>query len=361
MAAPELIWDLGTAYDFFVSLEVLHFPSRYGVRGVWAAGMRSRLPNADREFLEESIGSMFFGVPLYWVYKLPPPKDSATAIRALEKTEPARRIVDLYYHPSEEPNGWDKTLMAVLEGGKYTDEDIDTLRALGKGKGEKIARKDIEKMLSWWAQPQEFGERLLKALQAYYEVFFAEEERRIYPALQDALSEAQELASKMTVGELVEELSQGVSFVGDKLDMTSLILAPSFWSSPLIYFGGFSKDETLILYGGRPEDASLIPGEAVPDSLLRGLKALSDPTRLKIMYYLSTESLTPTQLSHRLRLRAPTVVHHLQNLRVAGLVQVNISEGKERSYGARVGAVFATCEALRRYLDLAPEQESIAE
>ena len=41
----EITWDLGTAYDFFISLEVLHEPSKYGIRGVWAA-ILSKYPMA---------------------------------------------------------------------------------------------------------------------------------------------------------------------------------------------------------------------------------------------------------------------------------------------------------------------------
>ena len=48
----ELIWEVGTAYDMFTSLDVLHTPDRYGLRGSWAAGVRSRLPVAQREMLQ---------------------------------------------------------------------------------------------------------------------------------------------------------------------------------------------------------------------------------------------------------------------------------------------------------------------
>ena len=48
MDAPRISWDIGTAYDFFVSLHILHHPSDFGVRAAWAAGMRSRLPCTPR-------------------------------------------------------------------------------------------------------------------------------------------------------------------------------------------------------------------------------------------------------------------------------------------------------------------------
>ena len=49
---PQISWDMGTGYDFFVSLLVLHHPAKFGLRGAWAAGVRSRLAQEEREFLE---------------------------------------------------------------------------------------------------------------------------------------------------------------------------------------------------------------------------------------------------------------------------------------------------------------------
>ncbi len=76
-------WDHGTAYDFLSSLYVLHFPDEYGLRGAWAAGVRSRMPNEVRDFLEVVIGD--FNIPLAWINSLPEPKDAATALVALKQ------------------------------------------------------------------------------------------------------------------------------------------------------------------------------------------------------------------------------------------------------------------------------------
>ena len=48
---PQLSWDTGTAYDFFISLSVLHEPDSFGLRSSWAAGVRSRLSTDDRKTL----------------------------------------------------------------------------------------------------------------------------------------------------------------------------------------------------------------------------------------------------------------------------------------------------------------------
>ena len=106
----------------------------------------------------------------------------------------------------------------------------------------------------------------------------------------------------------------------------------------------------LLLFGSRPADAALVPGEVVPDAMLRSLKALSDPTRLRILRYLAVEPLTPSQLSTRLRLRAPTMIHHLNNLRLAGLVHLSLDKQGERRYAIRTERVAETFDALKNFL-----------
>ena len=51
---PIIHWDWGTAYDLFASLHVLHHPEKFGLRGSWAAGVRSRLTVPQRTILEDS-------------------------------------------------------------------------------------------------------------------------------------------------------------------------------------------------------------------------------------------------------------------------------------------------------------------
>ena len=94
---------------------------------------------------------------------------------------------------------------------------------------------------------------------------------------------------------------------------------------------------------------SAIPGELVPDGLLISLKALADPTRLKILCYLNQEELTPSELSRRLNLRAPTVTHHLKELRLAGLVNLTL-HGQEKLYRARLEALDAMQGDLKEFL-----------
>lgn len=346
---PRLLWDIGTAYDFFVSLKVLHEPSVFGLRAAWAAGMRSRLPAEARETLEQLHQLKFAILPFHWVHKLPAPKDSQAVLRALAELAPEDRLPEFGKDP-EMPLEVAAVLSEVEANEAWDDEQVGDILGAFKDKPEDECpkRESVELMLEWWSRRGEFGERLLSALRAYHEVFFAEEENRIRPALQLALEQAQLRATQISVLDLLEELSQGVR-LEEGFETPELVLAPSYWGTPLIIYGRATKDRTIILFGARPREASLVPGEVVPDALLRTLKALSDPTRLRILRYISEEPLTPSQLSNRLRLRSSTVVHHLDLLRLATLVQFSIAgHGVERRYSARpevIAAIFANLEA----------------
>jgi DNA-binding transcriptional ArsR family regulator len=354
---PRLSWDIGTAYDFFISLEVLHNPDDYGLRASWAAGVRSRLPTAERKLLEEV--QSFVWVPLHWINSLPAPKDAASALWTLRQTPPAERLMALT--SCCEMEDFIAVYKRVAERRSWGKDDVEAIREiLAREKKEKkhaaTFLKGLPKYLDWWTRLEEFGELYLSAQQSFYQVFFAEEEKRIAPYLQEALDWAQELAERLSLPDLLVELSQGVHFDED-FDTPELILAPAYWSTPLVIWSKVNPERTLFLYGARPADATLIPGEAIPETVLRALKALADPTRLQILRYLNEEQLTPAQLSRRLRLRAPTVIHHLSTLRLAGLVHLTVDSQGEKRYAARLEAVPGTFSNLGEYLQVGEKVE----
>jgi DNA-binding transcriptional ArsR family regulator len=241
-------------------------------------------------------------------------------------------------------------LKEVSLRGSWSEKDQEVLRlSVHLIKKAPPRPRILKTILDCWAHPIEFGERFLLALQAYYQSFFAEEESRIRPALQNSLAYARERSKQVALPDLLEELSQGVRFASLG-QVSELVLAPSYWSTPLIIYGRVSDERTLILYGARPATDSLVPGEVVPDALLQSLKALADPTRLRILSYLAEKPHTPAQLSRRLRLRPPTVIHHLNVLRSAGLVQLTLETEGERCYAARTESLGATFHNLQDFM-----------
>ena len=364
MTTPQLTWDIGTAYDFFISLYTLHHPDEFGLRASWAAGVRSRLPQDTREFLQEV--QTFMSWPIGWVYSLSAPKDAQTVLTTLAAIPAADRLTALTLHGMADSD-YATVLHTISQRGQWQEDDFQTLlnmmMAEQGGKAPKQKKTHLKKylntFLTWWLQPEEFGQRYLAALQSYYEVFFAEDEKRIRPALQEAVTQAQELAQKLSIPALLEAISQGVQFE-ETPNTAELVLAPSFWSSPLLLYGPTTPERMLLVFGGRPSTASMVPGDVISDALFQALKALADPTRLRILRYLMAEPMTPAELARRLRLRAPTVVHHLHALRLARLVHLTISYDG-RHYQARREAISETYTMLDAFLGIADtDKEKLA-
>lgn len=60
-------------------------------------------------------------------------------------------------------------------------------------------------------------------------------------------------------------------------------------------------------------------------------QALSNPTRIKILYLLKQQSLTVTEISNRLEVSQSAVSHQLRELKLARLVR-NQKQGREMIY-----------------------------
>ena len=342
----ELFWDTGSAYDLFTSLFVLHHPEDFGLRPSWAAGVRSRLGASDRIILEKAFS--FLPFPFRLLAGMPGLKDARAGLDYLETILPADRLDLLMIHATT-PESVVDLLHRVGSTGHFSEADLDTVRKIYIRRGRPVSAHDVANLLDAWASRENFGEQYLIALRGYYDAFFFEEENRVSSAQKRALAMAQQMARELPVPDLLEKLSHGVSFTA-YLNVARVTLIPSYWSNPLIFFNLISPDHLLILYGGRPETESLIPGEVVPEGLLNVLKGLADPTRLQILKYLVEQPLTPKQLAQKLRLRPPTVIHHLKILRLAGLVWIRLENDTERCYAARIETLTEKLTNLQDFL-----------
>ena len=163
MQEPRLIWDCATAYDLFVSLVVLHEPSKYGLRGAWAKGVRARIPAPEREMLERVVGIVS---PLHWVHSLPAPKNGTTVLRGLEQIPAAERLSALvsFKIPAEAR----KVLQMVALRRRWDESDWAALQPVYR-RLESASPKPggLEQLLDWWSHPEAFGEGYLEALSAY--------------------------------------------------------------------------------------------------------------------------------------------------------------------------------------------------
>jgi DNA-binding transcriptional ArsR family regulator len=343
---PTIAWDTGTAYDFIISLLVLHHAAEFGLRPSWAAGVRQRISSPRRDFLEQMYS--YAGSGLEWVSTLPKPKDASHALSVAADLPPADRFETLTL-AGDIPANVREVLHAIADQRKATAANQDYLQTNFIRRGQHLSPAALENLIKAWSNLEASGEQLLSALQEYYSAFFVEEETRIRPALETGLAHARELADRLQVAELVEELSHGVR-IADLEMIRSIILAPSYWTSPLVFHIRPKPSQALIVFGVRPTVESVVPGTDAPDLLITALKSLADPTRLRILRYLSGKPLAPAELARRLRLRPPTVTHHLQALRLAGLVHVIVNEKNERRYAARLETLNELNIALQEFL-----------
>lgn len=343
----SLHWTSDSACDLFMSLFVLHHAADFGIRPAWAAGVRQRLPSGRREVLERIFS--FSSVPLDWISRLPAPQDASSALRAVADLAPEDRLPALTL-PAGLPPMAHRLLADIAARGRWTAEEKAEFVSL-YGHGPKPSSVGFDNLLDAWTRLGDNGEKYLAALEEYYAAFFAEEEARIRPALEHGLAEAQALSGRLPPVELLERLSRGVRMENPDL-LSDLTLLPSWWVAPLVFLARPGKGKVLVAFGVRPEVQDEAEGAEAPETLVNALKSLGDPTRLRILRFLAAGPLTPSELARRLRLRPPTIIHHLQVLRLAGLVKVTIGENTEKRYAARPEALQSIHKSLQDFLNI---------
>ena len=341
-----LLWKSGTAYDFFISLLALHHAADFGLRPNWTAGVRQRLALPRREFLEHVYS--FASLPLDWISNQPEPRDALPILHRAAELPPADRLRVLTL-PTDTPLEAAEILGHIAERGSVTTAEREYLGRTLTRRNNPLRSVELENLFKVWLEMDKSSRHILTAWQEYYRVFFEEEETRIRPALQAGLRAAQELAGRVALPVLVEELSRGVQFEGVET-AREITLVPSYWSTPFVFPTRPGEGKMQIVFGCRREVESVAPGAETPDLLINALKALADPTRLRILRYLSSQPLTPTELSRLLRLRPPTVLHHLQALRLAELVAIRVSENGDKCYAARMDTLKVIFSSVNEFL-----------
>lgn len=341
----HISWFTTTACDFFISLLALHHPADFGLRPPWTAGVRQRVSPAKRELLERVM--TYAIVPLAWISRLPDPRDAETVLECAARLTPEERFAALTL-PTDLAADSRQALHDITRNGRWTPAGREVIwRGLSR-RNRYLKPSGLDNLMKAWITPQDSGEAYLDVLREYQTVFFAEEEVRIRPALEAGLSRAMELAGQLPVNALVEQLSRGVHFE-EVNTVAELVLTPSYWSTPFVFHLA-EEGRTMIVFGCRLEDERVAPGAEIPVPMVNGLKALADPTRLRILQYLSSQPLAPSELARRLRLRPPTVIHHLHALRLAGLVTIHVSENGDKRYAARFDAMNDIFTSVQVYL-----------
>jgi hypothetical protein len=248
--APRLRWDWGTGYDLFASLFAIYHPAQFGIRPAWAAGVRSRIPNPEREVFAASLP--FMGVPVRWILDSEPPKDARAVLARVEALSADRVLPELALNPHTHEES-DALLARISKMGTWTEEERARVADCHRKRtDERVDEGLLDQWLSCWTDPSEFGRRFAAGLSAYYENFFREEEGRIAESLAESVERGKTLAQTLAVSDLLEELTQGLD-VESFLSCAEVVLIPSYWTTPLILYGEYSSDVMMVVYGARPK------------------------------------------------------------------------------------------------------------
>lgn len=316
MKGKDHVIQGGTAFDFFISLFIIHSPKQFYLRPSWAAGVRSRLPEKSRNFLKNIMPAFF--IPLQWLISNKDVKNGSSMLERLESLNADELMGDVVLADPLKPK-YQRDFSRLVKSGSVRDEDLDQFfTAYRKEMKLDITRPQLSAFLKEASRPEDFRKMMLESLWNYHNLFFQEEENRIRKPLLSAFEDISG-ENNSSRESLLQKVSGGV-VIPELLNADELYLIPSFWISPRFFYLLPEKVRGLAVFSAKPEDMSLIPGDSVPDDINFGLEALSDSTRLRVLRLLSTNEMTQSELAKALRLRPPTLSHHLRLLMTARLI-----------------------------------------
>jgi DNA-binding transcriptional ArsR family regulator len=352
--AEVLDWDVGTAYELLLSLRAIFLPKDYGIPAPWAAGVRKRLsPNGQRDLKDffNPPFSVITYMPLHLVLEMEAPK---TVERLFDYVEaiPGPEFMQRIYAPTKFQDIPSELRDRALSGKRMTDANVEEYRrgvALS-AIGSTPSAADVRRLFEDMAAPEATKQRWLAVMREYQAVFFADEERRLQPILERMLDDAKALAPKTTVPDLLERLSNGFTLSAD-IELDRLVLVPSVWLHPYVIRAEISERELLVVWGAHPPGHRVVPGESVPEDALLVLRALADPTRLRLLRLIAAEPRSLQSLAQEVKLSLPTVSHHIRELRGSGLIRLEIGgRGRESKYTVRWPSAERAFEDLKGFV-----------
>jgi DNA-binding transcriptional ArsR family regulator len=311
-------------YDLLVSLRALFNPRTYEATRAWAVAARRRLSaEAERRgvfFFRGHETSLGYGVTRL-VATLPDSAEPAVLVDAVRGMDPT------------------ELAMLMLDTGETSDASLATFREglAGRATDRALTRALHGTTSSWahlcrqviadpaWAQSE-----LTLLLEAYLDTVFGAEVGHVVDAIAEASRRADELLAVLPTEAAIEQLTGGYT-MGPNLTLSRITLAPSAFIHPFVATRlDEASGEALIVFGVRSSSLEQYDTAPLDPQLLKAVRSLGDPGRLRLMKLLSREPLTTTELQARIGLSPPTVHHHLHQLRAAGLVRQERTKGGMR-------------------------------
>lgn len=328
-------------YDFLVSLRALFNPRTYDGTRAWASATRASLSPLLLErgafFFQHHDTSLGSGA-IRLVAGLREGAEPAALIRKVRAADP-------------------RTLaLLLLDTGETAPETLATFeRAMaGSVSTAELGRAFAGASADWsrrcrrvLADPAQAQADLVLVLEEYLATVFAAEVRHVVAATAAGAKRANELLGVLPTVTAIEQLTGGYTLSAE-LQLERITLAPSAFIYPFMASRVDERaGEALIVFGVKSDTLLKFDRFPIDPDLVRAVKALGDPGRLKVLRLLGQGPTSGADLVALLGLSAPTVHHHLHQLRAAGLVRQERTKGGMQ-YTIRPDSARALLDALGR-------------
>jgi len=327
-------WDVRPAFDFLISLSS-------------DSGTTDDLPAPDREWLKGALASLPKDVKSYlgrehqsdvlvhlgsYIVEQRDVRTSAEVVSSIAAAKPADLFRSMAMYAADADH---EELNRALAGDR---EAATAVRARLKGPKTQALRLILD-------DPAAAQEQLATVLHGWA-ALFAPIESRVTSILERDVELREGDRASLSGVELVERTTGGIRFVPDPT-IERVILAPSYFARPFNYlFAGSSWR-----FDGYPvsDEALEVDPLSPPASVLRLHRALGDAMRLRILKALAEKDLYGAELAAQLDISKPTVSHHMDQLRAAGLVTA-VQAGSAVYYSLRRERVQDALTDLTRFL-----------
>ncbi|HMG69726.1 MAG TPA: helix-turn-helix domain-containing protein [Gemmatimonadaceae bacterium] len=327
----------------------------------WKGKAAARLP---RDF--ERLAKRVAPLPIFWplladaIQSVPGEvtfEDMASIIREMLAEDLQRNILSGIFHDQATVNALvtrEKNLKQVLTDEKLPGGELLGHFGLRPYSQSSQSTGTIDLLLS---RPKSFRDELALVLKKFWETGFRDDWSALEPALRAESFRMSDLREEQSPGDLGRELNLPVVFddgareirprtgaaIGyDRVDRCYII--PSAFNARRWWAKYETKAQRIVLYIPITTDPGAPNMVLAEDTKLRDVaakqlrpinaesvfRALGDTTRYAIASILARTPTTSAELARSLKVSKPTITHHVQALRSAGLIRETPSGGSMR-------------------------------
>lgn len=239
-----------------------------------------------------------------------------------------------------------RLLIRKCPANRDADRFVAWLRSLSLGELYELLETDLlygrEELLSGLGA---IREGFVCRLSAWNEQYFRHLDPAILEGLEADADSKRALARLTTPDDLIEIATNGVSLLkSDGVEV--VLLVPQYHYRPWNLYADF-RGTRFYQY---PADALPTPPGEPPPDLVRAARALSDPSRLRILRHLGEGPRSFTELVQLTGLSKSTVHHHTVILRAARLIRVIDAGAGPDTYTLRTDLVDELSSRFSTYL-----------